>query len=353
MTCPIRYLLLAILSAVFLGCHGEPSQTVAPSDAEPVTLEREWEEGNYRYEFYRNRAFTCAIENFHTFLLVYDKAVPITDPAPLWIRLHGGAGGAFDATGEWVPRRGCDEKPPDLAPGDGPRPCFLFGEEPGYLSYWLRETGLVARAKEEGFRFLVPSGCDHDLFSGIGGVDPNNPHNPDENGNLRRVDGLSAVRAALDFARKRLATTHIVAHGTSAGSMGAFSLVAALGREGKAISGAILDSSVVSPYMLDLAENGCLNHDRANVTLYHERIGFYWRKENMGHAAMAAGTVGTPIYDFWSRRDRVCDCTEVGKITVTDSEGNTVTDTGCNLQHGPFDDALEQHNPGGASRVRG
>ncbi len=117
------------------------------------------------------------------------------------------------------------------------------------------------------------------------------------------------------------------------------------------ISGAILDSSVVSPYMLDLAENGCLNHDRANVTLYHERIGFYWRKGNMGHAAMAAGTVGTPIYDFWSRRDRVCDCTEVGKLTVTDSEGNSVTDTGCNLQHGPFDDALEQHNPGGASRV--
>ena len=354
----ITYVYLIVGTALTMtSCAADPMPT--ENDAQPlsysieqITMESEWEDGDFRYEFYANKAYTCAFENYHTFLIAYGKEVSTSEPHPLWLRMHGGASGAFDEKGRWVPsNRGCAEKPnPDLEPGEMPRPCFQYGESPDYLAFWLDETGLVAKAKAVGFRFLVPSACDHDLYGGAGEIDKYNPHNPDENGNPRRVDGLLAVRAALEFTRHKLATTHIIAHGTSAGSFGAFSLVSALGSEGRRISGAILDSSVMSPYLPQLAEEGCLKHTQEHLNYYMNR-GAYWQEENMGHVAIPDGRVLTPLYDFWSRRDPVCDCTGVGMVTVEDKNGNEVTDTGCNIQHDLFDEALLKYNPGGASRV--
>ena len=55
----------------------------------------------------------------------------------------------------------------------------LFGQ--------IKETGLMAkiRAHEAGFRFMMPSVCDHNLYSGVGIPEKNNPYSPDENGSPR------------------------------------------------------------------------------------------------------------------------------------------------------------------------
>lgn len=320
-----------------------------------ISLQKTWERDGYVYEFFINGAYTCAAEGHHTFLITHRKEVPASQAAPLWIRMHGGVSGAYDNKGHWgshFDRGRCESKPdPDLKPGEMPKPCFRFGESPDYLAYWLQENGLVAKAKLAGFRFLVPSGCDHDFFSGVGTPDPNNPNNPDENRGQRLVDGLPALRAAIDYTVSRMSTSHTIVHGTSSGSMGAVNLLTSLGSEDKRLSGAILDSSVISPFLPQLADRGCLRHGRNEVEAYAGRVGFYWQEENMGHRAIADGRIRTPVYDLWSRNDGVCDCPGSARITVLDGDGSAITDTGCNIQHGLFDQAIERYNPGGASRV--
>lgn len=97
-----------------------------------------------------------------------------------------------------------------------------------------------------GFRFLVPSMCDHDLYLGLGDVpEPYNP-NIDANGQRPRADGFLALRSALEYTRTRYATTHIFIHGTSAGSVGALNLASILSLEGQSVSGVIADSGAVA-----------------------------------------------------------------------------------------------------------
>ena len=91
----------------------------------------------------------------------------------------------------------------------------------------------------EGYRILIVSMCDHDLHSGMGTPYLNNPNGVE-------VNGLQANMAAIDYTVSKYPTTHVFAHGTSAGSIGAFNLAYSYNFEGISLNGIVMDSHLAS-----------------------------------------------------------------------------------------------------------
>lgn len=293
------------------------------------------EPSGYTVEFYRNRAYSCAKEGYQTFVIGYKKGTPPNASRPLWIRIHGGGVGYFEENGAFVGFAGTD---------------FRVEESDTDLMEFNRikdDTGLLRDILEGGeeFRFLLPSMCDHDLYAGVGTPDTFNPAQP--NGEAPRVDGLLALRAALDYTTDRMETTHVFAHGTSAGSVGTMNLVTSLAKDGKRLSGAVLDAGVISEYFPQIVEEGCSSGGTIDLYAAYERIGRYMYEPHLPDDAVAAGIVETPIVDVYSKGDRTY-CGQ-DRVTVTSASGANVTGEANSLLHSQLDAALDRHNPGGES----
>jgi len=194
-------------------------------------------------DFYRNTAYDCGLSGNYTFLVVE----PINNPgaeAPLWVFLHGGGHGYFDE--QQVYRTGVN-------PVTGePRSVHAHNHEK--TIEWLRDETLkrrtidsdgqsinstLSRRIQEGYRLLIVSMCDQDLHSGMGTPYLNNP-------NGGEVNGLQANMAAVDYTVANYPTTYVFAHGTSAGSIGAFNLAYSYNLEGISLNGIIMDSHLAS-----------------------------------------------------------------------------------------------------------
>ena len=315
---------------------------VPPFTTERIQLIASEEADGWHYEFDRNHAYTCGVSGYQTFLLAYRKDTPLSERRPLWMRLHGGGGGTWLRDGTYSPPvhypRMLDEETFKLLK-------IHFGD-PGLLEY--------VRGHSAGFRFLVPSLCDHDFYSGTGQIDPYNPHSPDENGEKRRVDGLPANLSALAFARERLNSGHVFVHGTSAGSMGAMTLTVALGRQGTRLSGTVSDSWVMNSYILPLIASGCREErgvaSPQDHSLFFNRIGFYGKVENLPEVAVAGGRVRTPLFLMWSRDDPgMCG---QKMLTLQNQKGEELTGEGSWLVNQALAKAIDRYNPGGASQWR-
>lgn len=77
----------------------------------------------------------------------------------------------------------------------------------------------------------------------------NHPTNPDA-----QVNGLQATMAAIDYVAENYPTTHVWAHGTSAGSAGVWALASSYGFEGTALTGVIADSTVATERYAEILE---------------------------------------------------------------------------------------------------
>ncbi|MBW1758554.1 MAG: hypothetical protein JRJ80_20635 [Deltaproteobacteria bacterium] len=89
--------------------------------------------------------------------------------------------------------------------------------------------------------------CDHDVYSGLGTPYPNNP-DPDAS-----VDGLPATMAAIEYTVANYPTTHVFAHGTSAGSIGVWALASSYASEDNPLTGVVADSWIATPRLLTTA----------------------------------------------------------------------------------------------------
>ena len=87
---------------------------------------------------------------------------------------------------------------------------------------------------------LVVSYGDHDQYSGKGTPYPNNPKGGE-------VNGLQASMAAVEYTVANYPTTRVFAHGTSAGSAGAYALGFAFAQDGINLTGVVMDSSIATP----------------------------------------------------------------------------------------------------------
>jgi hypothetical protein len=220
-----------------------------PRDTTQITLAEEHTANalgfTWELDFYRNRAYQCGLSGNYTFLVMNPADEPQAE-APLWVYLHGGGAGYYDESGTYVAVKN--------------QTANTYNHEEGFTDLFqdqvVRHTlnnanqpidSTLKRRIEEGYRVLVVSLCDHDMYSGLGTPYPNNP-NPDAT-----VDGLPATMAAIDYTVANYPTTHVFAHGTSAGSIGVWSLASSYGFEGQPLTGIVADSWISTPRILTTA----------------------------------------------------------------------------------------------------
>jgi hypothetical protein len=296
-----------------------------------IVLESSTVSQGHVVEFYKNRAYTCGMGGYQTCTIVYPEGLPLDEQRPLWVRMHGGGVGAFRPDGTYSPEGQID---------------MLDEEGANGLAGQALETGLMTKVRQHpaGFRFLMPSLCDHDVYSGVGVPEPNNPHSPDENGNTRAADGLLATKAALAYTRNRVNTSHVFLQGTSAGSIGSFTVAYTLEREGIVLSGIVMDSHVLSAAFRKIIELGCTEYE---PDLIAAKVGPMSEEEHLPDRVVTRGDISVPIMHVWSRGDPSC-CGET-QVTWTDDQGTEYTMGACDLHHEKLRAAIDAHSPGGAS----
>lgn len=302
-----------------------------PYRTDRIELAAAVDAAGYHLEFFRNPAYTCGRFGQHTFVLAEPLGVTRDIVRPLWVRMHGGGVGAYTPAHSYSP-----------ADMEG----WLDEEDFSTLGGILDESGLIAnvRAHTAGFRFLIPSMCDHDLYSGVGVPEPNNPHSPDENGMMRAADGLLASKAALAYTRNLVATSQVFLHGTSAGSIGAFSVAYTLEREGVELSGVIMDSHVLNEDFESLAASCGLPYDS---DLIRAKVGPVTESNFMPERVVGRGEISVPILHLWSTGDPSC-CGQT-PYTFLDDQGVAQTMGSCDYHHEKFRSAIESNPPGGNS----
>ena len=171
---------------------------------------------------------------------------PINQPdadAPLWVWLHGGGAGYWDE--EEIYHSTIDQDQDTMNHQEDAAKLRWHVEVRMETNQGIFEDQTLKRRIEEGYRVLVVSLCDHDLYLGMGTTYPNHPTNPDA-----QVNGLQATMAAIDHAISSYPTTQVWAHGTSAGGHGVWGLATKHTAEGNPITGIISDSGLTSPTYL-------------------------------------------------------------------------------------------------------
>ncbi len=282
--------LFGVLIALLIAAACVPPLS-SPGSTGSIRLVSTSVESGYRVEYYRNTAYPCSISGHQTFTITYRKGQPKTTAAPLWTYLHSGAVGWFDSSGK-------------------PRPDDAFMREERAGSLTGSGGGLTAKvlADPAGFRLLRTSMCNRDLYSGAGGLDPNNP-NKLANGSARTTNGLLATKAAIQFARNRFATTKHFVHGGSAGSIGAYSVAWSLQKQGLAPAGIVADSFVLNQEWGQAVSSqgvtcGTAEQAIAHMTEIKARI-----HPDIGDIAnepdklVAEGRLTVPIAQVWSHGD--------------------------------------------------
>lgn len=196
---------------------------------------------SWELNFYRNEAYTCGLSGNYTFFVMEPTNNPGAE-APLWTYLHGGGYGWFDENQVYQAVKNLtqdtwnhEESFDDLIDK------HLVGNT--MRNDQVMDSTLTRRI-QEGYRILLVSMCDHDVYAGRGAPYPNNP-NP--NGGERQVNGLQATMAALDYTVANYPTTHVFAHGTSAGSLGAFAMSQGYAEEGVYLTAIVADSWAFTP----------------------------------------------------------------------------------------------------------
>jgi hypothetical protein len=196
---------------------------------------------SWELNFYRNEAYTCGLSGNYTFFVMEPANNPGAE-SPLWAYLHGGGYGWFDedevyqtvknlTQDTWNHEESFDDLINKHLVGNTMRNDEVM-------------DSTLTRRIQEGYRVLLVSLCDHDNYAGRGTPYPNNP-NP--NGGERQVNGLQATMAAVDYTVANYPTTHVFAHGTSAGSLGAFAMSQAYAEEGTYLTAIVADSWAFTP----------------------------------------------------------------------------------------------------------
>ncbi len=310
---------LAVVLAVLLALPTGPAAAqsdqgdqgpLAPADAGPVPAAdvpdigtpgrtarirfvRSVERDGWRYDQYRNPDYPCAISGDSTFVVATRLGTPADAVRPLWVYLHGGGFGYFDAAGAPQPD-GYRMTEESLAR----QLAFVTGGDSN------GGGGLLSRARSApaGFRMLAVSMCHHDGYLGGGQADPNNPAAG------RPVDGLLAATAAISYALQTLPTDDYVLHGTSSGSFGVWATAWSLSARGLAPTALIADSGVLGDTYegwID-GEPGCGDPNSIGYRTFRRRVHPALLADGNEPAALVAdGRIASPVLDVWVPRDPV------------------------------------------------
>ena len=239
--CLFPIALLLTTGSVYGQAAAQPSPPIVVRDSNKVVLAHKetvsFVGSEWKLDSYRNLGYNSGLSGNYTFLV----AEPLDNPgaeAPLWVYLHGGGIGYFDeqgvyhATGNQTQDTWNHEETFEGLRKIGLRPIIDKNGQP------IDNT--VTRRIKEGYRLLVVSMSDHDLYLGLGTPYSNNPKGGE-------VNGLQATMAAIDYTVANYPTTHVFAHGTSAGGLGVWGLAVGFAADGKPLTGVVSDSGLSTP----------------------------------------------------------------------------------------------------------
>ena len=249
--------------------------------------------GGWKYDYYRNTAYPCAVSGYQTFVVGTKVGSSSTTTAPLYGVMHGGGFGYFDATGKAQPSTG--QKVEESATS---------------LTQRLTAGGLMTKVRNDaaGFRTLAVSYCSHDIYAGVLSTDPHNP-NKDAAGNARTTNGVLEVKSAVQFVQKTYPTSKFFLYGGSAGSAGTYGVAWALQQGGNAPAGIIGDASIVNQEAIVAANNagvdcGTGNTDETAVAALAQRVHPDLANiNNEPDKILADGRFTVPVLHVWNHGD--------------------------------------------------
>ena len=319
---------MVLLGVVALsGCLNQPGDTARIELVSSSTAK------GYRLDYYRNRAYPCAVSGYQTFVVLTKLG---TDPAatrPMWVKMHGGGIGYFNAAGTAVPsERWMHEE--SLA--------SLMGSF---------DTGLMASVLggAEEFRAVIVSMCSHDLYAGANTPDRNNPNLTPE-GSPRTTNGLLATKAAVQFATGAFPTDDVFLQGGSAGSAGAIHVAWSMQLQGIAPAGVVADAGVINlGYEQGQIDQGlpCARPAEAAEVLpsrFHPDIA---SPANQPHLLVADGRLTVPMLHTWSQQDpNVCGGTMMA-CPLPDGSSPAMMSADC--AHEPLRAAIDGQGPSSRS----
>lgn len=257
------------------------------------------------FDFYRNSAYECGLSGNYTFLVLNPADGDETTEAPLWVYAHGGGVGHYDDQGNYYAVLGQTE---NTWNNEETLQDLLNILQTRTLDNGQVINNTLTRRIQDGYRMLIVSMCDHDLYSGLGTPYTDNP-NPGA-----QVNGMQATMSAVDYTVANYPTTHVFAHGTSAGSTGVNNLAMSFAAEGIHLTGAIPDSIFPTPRAIPLtaAYGGDpsspyqAGFDPESVV---EKLGFYGDLSQNAYpeARIAAGFTDVPLLFVGGRNDPFCN----------------------------------------------
>ena len=249
------------------------TELIALESEETITIQGN---SNVQLDYYVNYEYECGLSGYYTSLVINPINQPDAD-APLWVWLHGGGTGYWDEEG--IYHSTIDQDQDTMNHQEDAAKLRWHVEVRMETNQGILEDQTLKRRIEEGYRVLVVSLCDHDLYLGMGTTYPNHPTNP-----VAQVNGLQATMAAIDHAISSYPTTQVWAHGTSAGGHGVWGLATSYAAEGNPITGIISDSGLTSPTYLEfqnITEQGLGGRQQSTwrALEFAEKVGFYTNLE--------------------------------------------------------------------------
>jgi len=290
----------------------------------------------WRYDAYRDRGYPCSISGYQTFVIGTKVGASTTEAHPLFVYMHGGGVGYFDANGNPVP-------------GPGQK----VEESGASLTNRLTNNGLLGRIRQDpaGFRTLAVSYCSHDLYAGSVTPDPHNPNLTPEGGS-RPTTGLPSVKAAVQYATAQYPTTKTFLYGGSAGSAGTFGVAWAMQQQGIAPAGLIADASVVNVEAFAVGNAAGICTDKNSGTRIDGVVGrIHPDLAAIGNEAdklVSSGRLTVPIMHIWNHADQnTCGAPPVA-CPLRDGTTTTMGYTDC--IHEPMRRAIAAEGPTSPSR---
>lgn len=284
---------MALIAAVIVAASGLASCTslILPGNTDSIAFVSTTTTGGWKYDYYRNSAYPCSISGYQTFVVGTKVGSSNTAAKPLWVFMHGGGAGYFDANGKPVP-----------GPGQKTE------ESAASLTTHLTNNGLLGlvRADAAGFRTVAVSYCSHDVYAGTNTPDPHNP-NTTPDGRPRPTTGLLSVKAAISWVGQHYPTTKTFLHGTSAGSAGTFGVAWSMQLSKIAPAGVVADASIINGEAMAAAEAAgyCTDdNDPARIAAISARVDpDLANPDNEPDKLVSSGRLTVPILHIWNHGD--------------------------------------------------
>lgn len=303
---------LVALATALTGCLGTKGDTTR------IELISSTQENGWTFDYYRNRAYPCAISGYQTFVVGRRTGSSDSASRPLWVRMHGGGVGWFNPDGSVAGGRNNKKEEP------------LSRLQPNVNGNNLesRVAGL-----SDGFRMLSVSMCSHDMYSGANTTDPNNPNLTD--GQTPRTNGLLATKAAIQFVMDEYPTDDFFLHGGSAGSAGSYSVAWGLQQQGLPPTAFVADAGVMNQgYELQhMAMGSPCARPPAGAAIFQQRIHpDIADPANQPHLLISEGRLTVPVMQVYSTGD-VNTCGDLPMTCpVPDGTNPTLGSAVCNAR---------------------